>query len=58
MDSTTDWDLFSSYAGLLILASGSIYAGAFGSLPVCPSLFFLCYFLTWINLEFETLRQR
>lgn len=28
-----DWDLLSSYAGLLALASGSIYAGAFGSLP-------------------------
>ena len=32
----TDWDLLSSYAGLLSLATFSIYAGAFGSLPVCP----------------------
>ncbi|KAF8909839.1 peptidase A22B, signal peptide peptidase, partial [Mucidula mucida] len=30
---TLDWDLFSSYAGLLTLASASIYAGSFGSLP-------------------------
>lgn len=30
----TDWDLLSSYAGLLVLATFSIYAGAFGSLPV------------------------
>ncbi|KAF8234057.1 peptidase A22B, signal peptide peptidase [Tricholoma matsutake] len=29
----TDWGLLSSYAGLLTLATGSIYAGAFGSLP-------------------------
>lgn len=28
-----DWDLLSSYAGLLSLASASIYAGSFGSLP-------------------------
>ncbi|KAH7923719.1 hypothetical protein BV22DRAFT_1036005 [Leucogyrophana mollusca] len=28
-----DWDLISSYAGLLTLASISVYAGAFGSLP-------------------------
>ncbi|KAL1942090.1 hypothetical protein VTO73DRAFT_6620 [Trametes versicolor] len=28
----TDWDLLSSYAGLLSLACGSIYAGAHGSL--------------------------
>lgn len=30
----TDWDLLSSYAGLLSLACGSIYAGAHGSLSV------------------------
>ncbi|KAG1816134.1 signal peptide peptidase-domain-containing protein [Suillus subaureus] len=30
---STDWDLISSYAGLLCLASISIYAGAHGSLP-------------------------
>ncbi|EGO00270.1 hypothetical protein SERLA73DRAFT_180769 [Serpula lacrymans var. lacrymans S7.3] len=35
MDSI-DWDLLSSYAGLLSLASISIYAGAFGSLPKRP----------------------
>lgn len=29
-----DWDLLSSYAGLLSLATFSIYAGSFGSLPV------------------------
>lgn len=29
-----DWNLLSSYAGLLGLATVSIYAGAFGSLPV------------------------
>ena len=29
-----DWDLLSSYAGLLSLATASIYAGSFGSLPV------------------------
>ncbi|KAI0675139.1 signal peptide peptidase-domain-containing protein [Trametes maxima] len=28
----TDWDLLSSYAGLLSLACGSIYAGSYGSL--------------------------
>ncbi|KAF8973303.1 signal peptide peptidase-domain-containing protein [Flammula alnicola] len=28
-----DWDLLSSYAGLLSLAAFSIYAGAYGSLP-------------------------
>jgi hypothetical protein len=33
MDSI-DWDLFSSFAGLLCLASTSIFAGAHGSLPV------------------------
>jgi len=33
--STMDWDLISSYVGLLSLATVSIYAGAFGSLPVC-----------------------
>ncbi|KAG1777745.1 signal peptide peptidase-domain-containing protein [Suillus placidus] len=31
-----DWDLISSYAGLLCLASISIYAGAHGSLPAKP----------------------
>lgn len=30
----TDWDLIASYAGLLCLASVSIYCGAFDSLPV------------------------
>ncbi|KAG1869819.1 signal peptide peptidase-domain-containing protein [Suillus tomentosus] len=30
---STDWDLISSYAGLLCLASISIYVGAHGSLP-------------------------
>jgi minor histocompatibility antigen H13 len=29
----TDWDLLSSYAGLLTLAVSSIYAGSFASLP-------------------------
>ncbi|KAG6862258.1 hypothetical protein C0995_002189 [Termitomyces sp. Mi166 len=29
-----DWDLLSSYAGILILACGSVYAGSFGSLPI------------------------
>jgi len=32
----TDWDLISSYAGLLCLASVSVYFGAFGSLPTPP----------------------
>ena len=32
--STYDWDLLSSYAGLLSLAAFSIYTGSFGSLPV------------------------
>ncbi|KAF8556135.1 hypothetical protein OG21DRAFT_1506922 [Imleria badia] len=32
----TDWDLISSYAGLLCLASVSVYCGAFGSLPPTP----------------------
>jgi minor histocompatibility antigen H13 len=32
----TDWDLLSSYVGLLSLATVSIYAGAFGSLPKLP----------------------
>ncbi|KAF8441531.1 signal peptide peptidase-domain-containing protein [Boletus edulis BED1] len=31
-----DWDVVSSYAGLLCLASVSIYCGAFGSLPIRP----------------------
>ncbi|TFK25726.1 hypothetical protein FA15DRAFT_668246 [Coprinopsis marcescibilis] len=31
--SNVDWDLLSSYAGLLSLATLSIYAGSFGSLP-------------------------
>lgn len=30
---TIDWDLLSSYAGLLSLATLSIYAGSYGSLP-------------------------
>ena len=35
-----DWDLVSSYGGLLSLATFSIYAGSYGSLPVClfPSI--------------------
>jgi len=33
-----DWDLLSSYAGLLGLATFSIYAGAYGSLPVCQTV--------------------
>lgn len=32
--SMADWDLISSYVGLLVLAIGSIYAGAFGSLSI------------------------
>ncbi|KAN0090857.1 Signal peptide peptidase domain containing protein [Tylopilus felleus] len=32
----TDWDLISSYAGLLCLASVSVCCGAFGSLPTSP----------------------
>ena len=32
--SSTDWDLLSSYAGLLVLATLSIYSGSYGSLPV------------------------
>lgn len=39
---TVDWDLLSSYAGLLGLALFSIYAGAHGSLPV--SLIFIFFF--------------
>ncbi|PCH43861.1 hypothetical protein WOLCODRAFT_138641 [Wolfiporia cocos MD-104 SS10] len=31
---TTDWDLLSSYAGLLTLATISIYAGSYGSVTV------------------------
>ncbi|KAH6913847.1 signal peptide peptidase-domain-containing protein [Coprinopsis sp. MPI-PUGE-AT-0042] len=31
--STTDWDLLSSYAGLLSLATLSIYAGSYSALP-------------------------
>ncbi|KAI0745709.1 signal peptide peptidase-domain-containing protein [Earliella scabrosa] len=31
-DSATDWDLLSSYGGLLLLACSSIYAGSHGSL--------------------------
>jgi len=34
MDTTLDWELVASYAGLLGLAALSIYAGAYGSLPV------------------------
>ena len=40
MFSNMDWDLLSSYAGLLSLATASIYAGAFGSLPVRDPSFF------------------
>ncbi|KAF7793822.1 hypothetical protein EIP86_004943 [Pleurotus ostreatoroseus] len=29
----TDWDLLSSYAGLLALATFSVYTGSYGSLP-------------------------
>ena len=29
-----DWDLLASYAGLLALATFSIYTGSYGSLPV------------------------
>ena len=29
-----DWGVLSSYGGLLGMATASIYAGAFGSLPV------------------------
>src|SRR5437016_3943445 len=36
-----DWDLLSSYAGLLGLATFSIYAGAYASLPVCQTMFCL-----------------
>ncbi|KAI8972221.1 signal peptide peptidase-domain-containing protein [Trametes punicea] len=36
---STDWDLLSSYAGLLSLACMSIYAGSHGSLSVRPSHF-------------------
>ena len=32
-----DWDLVSADVGLLSLATLSIFAGAFGSLPVRPS---------------------
>ncbi|KAK7472532.1 hypothetical protein VKT23_000647 [Stygiomarasmius scandens] len=32
-EESVDWNLFSSYAGLLSLACLSIYAGSFGSLP-------------------------
>lgn len=38
-----DWDLISSYAGLLTLACTSIYAGSFGSVKVasehCPPVY-------------------
>ena len=30
-----DWDLVSSYAGLLSLATFCVYTGAYGSLSVC-----------------------
>jgi len=39
-----DWDLLSSYAGLLGLATFSIYAGAKGSLPVHATRIFLLNF--------------
>ncbi|KAG9316333.1 signal peptide peptidase-domain-containing protein [Chiua virens] len=32
----TDWDLISSYAGLLCLSTVSVYCGAFASLPTAP----------------------
>ena len=32
----TDWDLISSYVGLVILATGSVYAGASGTVPTPP----------------------
>ncbi|THV05071.1 hypothetical protein K435DRAFT_816645 [Dendrothele bispora CBS 962.96] len=32
-EESVDWNLLSSYAGLLFLACSSIYAGSFGSLP-------------------------
>lgn len=34
MSARTDWDLVSSYAGLLTLAASIIYSGSYGSLPV------------------------
>ena len=34
-----DWDLISSYAGLLTLATCSVYAGSFGSLKVSAHIF-------------------
>ena len=34
MSVRTDWDLISSYAGLLALAASIIYSGSYGSLPV------------------------
>lgn len=34
MSARTDWDLISSYAGLLSLAASIIYSGSYGSLPV------------------------
>jgi hypothetical protein len=42
-----DWDIISSYGGLLALAVFAIYAGSHGSLPVCVSSslsFSLLYF--------------
>ena len=33
-ESMSDWDLLSSYAGLLTLATFSVFAGSYGSLPV------------------------
>jgi hypothetical protein len=41
-DTQSDWDLLSSYAGLLGLACVSIYVGSFGSLPVCCPVYHHC----------------
>lgn len=45
----SDWDLLSSYAGLLTLATFSVYTGSFGSLPVrsldLNSNTFVCFIL-------------
>jgi len=47
-----DWDSISAYAGLLALAVGSIYAGAFGSLPVRTTLH--AFMLSRFHLSSET----
>jgi hypothetical protein len=41
-----DWDILSSYAGLLSLATVSIYAGSYGSLPVSYSSLIIVQLLT------------